>query len=289
MWCAASRKLQRTVNIGSKARCVGYSPDGGEIAVGCKNGGVHVLDAKSLIRVKWMKTLNEYVTDVKFSPDGTLLAAASADQRIDVYERKSGYKKIATCRGHSATVRHVDWCAQSKILRTVCGAYEILYFDGRTGRPVTANQRDTKWATWTSVLGFDVMGIWRDGFDGTDINAVDISEAAGAPDDKTLVVVADDDGGVSLYNYPCVVTRAAPARRRPLVARHECALARRRRALRVGWRPRPRRLPVAADTRAVAARRYLLLPKLIEYTTLKNGTNTGRQAPSPVLQLLVEV
>ena len=110
-----------------------------------------------------MKTLGEYVTDVKFSPDGELLAAASADQRIDVYERKGGYKKIATCRGHSATVRHLDWCVESKILRTVCGAYEILYFDARTGRQVTANQRDTKWATWTSVLGFDVMGIWRDG------------------------------------------------------------------------------------------------------------------------------
>ena len=202
VWCAASRKLQRTVNIGSKARCVGYSPDGGEIAVGCKNGGVHVLDAKSLIRVKWMKTLNEYVTDVKFSPDGTLLAAASADQRIDVYERKSGYKKIATCRGHSATVRHVDWCAQSKILRTVCGAYEILYFDGRTGRPVTANQRDTKWATWTSVLGFDVMGIWRDGSDGTDVNACDVSKS------RRHVACADDFGGVSLLNYPCVVEDA---------------------------------------------------------------------------------
>ena len=112
VWCAASRKLQRTVALGSKARCVGYSPDGGELAVGCKNGGVHVLDAKSLIRLKWMKTLSEYVTDVKFSPDGELLAAASADQRIDVYERKGGYKKIATCRGHSATVRHVDWCAR---------------------------------------------------------------------------------------------------------------------------------------------------------------------------------
>ena len=46
------------------------------------------------------------------------------------------------------------------------------------------------------------MGIWREGFDGTDVNAVHAS------DDGTLVVTADDRGGVCLYNFPCVEPRA---------------------------------------------------------------------------------
>ena len=32
-------------------------------------------------------------------------------------------------------------------------AYELLYFDPRTGRQVKENQRDTQWASWTCTLG----------------------------------------------------------------------------------------------------------------------------------------
>ena len=34
------------------------------------------------------------------------------------------------------------------------------------------NQRDAQWATWTCVLGFNVMGVWQKYTDGTDINAL---------------------------------------------------------------------------------------------------------------------
>ena len=71
---------------------------------------------------------------VHFSPDGRLLAACSNDQFIDVFDRSQGYKKIARCTGHSSTVRHVDWSADSAVIRTVCSAYEILYFSPRTVR-----------------------------------------------------------------------------------------------------------------------------------------------------------
>lgn len=49
--------------------------------------------------------------------------------------------------------------------------YEILYWNARSGKQVRQNTRDVRWATWTCVLGFPVMGIWEKGSDGTDINA----------------------------------------------------------------------------------------------------------------------
>jgi WD40 repeat protein len=64
------------------------------------------------------------------------------------------------------------------------------------------NQRDQKWATWTGVLGFDVMGIWPDFADGTDVNAIDRTRSG------RHVATADDFGGVKLFNYPCVVQDA---------------------------------------------------------------------------------
>lgn len=62
--------------------------------------------------------------------------------------------------------------------------------------------RDVDWATWTCVLGFPVMGIWRSDMDGTDINSCDRSRS------RQYLVTADDFGRVSLINYPAVVQHA---------------------------------------------------------------------------------
>lgn len=54
-------------------------------------------------------------------------------------------------------------------------SYEILYWtvqEGAAPKIDRSKQRDTKWAEWTSTLGFPVMGIWPEGTDGTDINSV---------------------------------------------------------------------------------------------------------------------
>ena len=204
VWCARTKRLKRAVGLpGNKARCVGFSPDGSRLAVGCVDGGVHVLDAKSLRRLKIIKTHADVVTDLKFSPCGSMLATCSADQFVDVFDAKlDAYKRLSRCAGHSATVRHLDWSADSETLRSVCSAYEILYFSPASGKQVMKNQRDQKWATWTGVLGFDVMGIWPDFADGTDVNAIDRTRSG------RHVATADDFGGVKLFNYPCVVQDA---------------------------------------------------------------------------------
>jgi hypothetical protein len=46
------------------------------------------------------------------------------------------YQRIARCQGHSSYIRHVDWSADSRVLQTSCGAYELLYFDAATGKQV---------------------------------------------------------------------------------------------------------------------------------------------------------
>ena len=33
--------------------------------------------------------------------------------------------------------------------------------------------KDVKWATYTCPIGFEALGIWPEGADGTDINAID--------------------------------------------------------------------------------------------------------------------
>jgi hypothetical protein len=66
----------------------------------------------------------------------------------------------------------------------------VLHFDARTGKQVKENQRDTRWHTWSSTLGFPVMGIWPPDSDGTDVNACERSPCG------AYLITADDFGKV---------------------------------------------------------------------------------------------
>ena len=52
------------------------------------------------------------------------------------------------------------------------------------------------WATSTCKLGWEVAGVFPQGADGTDINAVDASE------DRRHVVAGDDFGTICVYRFP---------------------------------------------------------------------------------------
>lgn len=55
------------------------------------------------------------INDVKFSPDGRLLASASFDKSIKVWNGKDG-KFLHSLRGHVASVYQISWSADSRLL-----------------------------------------------------------------------------------------------------------------------------------------------------------------------------
>ena len=52
------------------------------------------------------------------------------------------------------------------------------------------------WETATCKLGWEVMGVFPKGCDGTDVNGVDANA------DRTLIVSSDDFSSVNIYRYP---------------------------------------------------------------------------------------
>lgn len=141
----------------------------------------------------------EWIEVMSFSPDGKMLAVGSHDNHTYVY-RTSDWGLQGKCRGHSSYIMALDWCAESKILRTNCGAYELLFFVAETcdqdpsGR---SNYQNTMWASTTCKFLWQTEGIYPSGTDGTHVNSVCGSN------DKMLLATGDDYGLVNLFNDPC--------------------------------------------------------------------------------------
>ena len=205
---ATSRVVIKTAATGFAARACAWSqrPLGGlghHLCLGGADGRLGVLDEETLASVWQGRDSHRGVADVKYSPSGHALAAATMERHIDIYRTgEARYTRVARCRGHSSVVRHVDWSADGAALRSACSAYELLHWDSRSGKQLAASARDVEWATWTCTLGFPMLGIWPAGSDGTDVNAAD-RHPSGA-----LVATADDSGVVKLFNCPCVVEDA---------------------------------------------------------------------------------
>ena len=61
------------------------------------------------------------IAELKYSPDSRTLAVASHDQFIDLYDAEDdSYKRLYRCRGHSATVSHIDWSVDCKVITSQC-------------------------------------------------------------------------------------------------------------------------------------------------------------------------
>uniref|UniRef100_A0A8C1VEN0 EMAP like 2 n=1 Tax=Cyprinus carpio TaxID=7962 RepID=A0A8C1VEN0_CYPCA len=166
-----------------------------------------VLDTDTRDLVSMHTDGNEIISVVKYSPDGAYLAVASHDNFVYIYsvtENGRKYSRVGKCTGHSSFVTHLDWSTDSQFIVTNSGDYEILFWEASSGKHVTSADvvRNLEWATSTCVLGFSVFGIWPEGADGTDINALCRSH------DKNLLASADDFGKVHLFSNPCSQPRA---------------------------------------------------------------------------------
>lgn len=103
------------------------------------------------------------------------------------------------CKGASSYITHVDWDLQGKLLVVNTGARETLYFEAPKGKRVpvgSTEARQLQWATETSVLGTNAMGIWPPHSDVTDVNACAKSH------DGAVLATGDDFGLVKLFEYP---------------------------------------------------------------------------------------
>ncbi|XP_015194736.1 echinoderm microtubule-associated protein-like 1 isoform X2 [Lepisosteus oculatus] len=207
LWDSVTHQPIWSKTMDDAAQSAGFHPSGSVVAIGTQTGRWLVLDTESKDLVTVHTDGNEQLSVMRFSPDGNFLAIGSHDNYIYIYgvnENGRKYSRVGKCSGHSSFITHLDWSVDSQYLMSNSGDYEILYWIPSACKQVVSVEttRDIEWDTCTCTLGFHVFGLWPEGSDGTDINAVCRSHQ------KKLLVTGDDFGKVHLFSYPCSQFRA---------------------------------------------------------------------------------
>lgn len=182
--------------IGMKARSVAYSKDGNQICVGIVDGKIVVLSSDLKTIIATVTVASSWIQVLQYSPDGSTLAVGSHDSIMYLLDTKS-YSLRCKCKAHHSYITGIDFSSDSKVIQSVSGDYELLFWNKDGSRILSATDvRDVEWATTTCTLGWSVQGIWPLFSNGTDINAVDRS-----PDGQYLVS-GDDFRRIKLFSYP---------------------------------------------------------------------------------------
>ncbi|KFO23296.1 Echinoderm microtubule-associated protein-like 4 [Fukomys damarensis] len=208
MWHSLEHRLEWTRLLDEPGHCADFHPSGTVVAIGTHSGRWFVLDAETRDLVSIHTDGNEQLSVMRYSIDGTFLAVGSHDNFIYLYvvtESGRKYSRYGKCTGHSSYITHLDWSPDNKHIMSNSGDYEILYWDIEKSCKLIRNRsecKDTDWTTYTCVLGFHVFGVWPEGSDGTDINALVRSH------NRKVIAVADDFCKVHLFQYPCSKAKA---------------------------------------------------------------------------------
>ncbi|CAK9107654.1 Echinoderm microtubule-associated protein-like 6 (EMAP-6) (Echinoderm microtubule-associated protein-like 5-like) [Durusdinium trenchii] len=208
VWDVATHKLLKSQKLDTMGRAVAYSPDGSKIAVGLgakigkgrqkKDGSFVILNEKDLVMLHEGRNSKQWITDLKFSPDGATLALGSYDNAVYLYDIGGGYVVKGVFEGHNSFITHLDISVDGQFVQTNCGAYELKYCDANSGTniPAVSTLKDVQWTTWTCPLGWPVKGV-HDPQSLTELNSVDRSSSG------RLLACGDEFGRIDLRRFPC--------------------------------------------------------------------------------------
>ncbi|XP_059187042.1 WD repeat-containing protein 62 [Centropristis striata] len=113
-------------------RVLGISPDGQHLAAGDRCGNLRIFGLEFLDELVKIEAHDSEVLCLEFSPTSTgvkLLASASRDRLIHVFNLDKNYSLEQTLNDHSASITAIKFTGESPEVRMVsCGADKSIYF-----------------------------------------------------------------------------------------------------------------------------------------------------------------
>ena len=242
IWHTRSKKQINITEEGvipTNARAIDFSPDGSILAVGLGGkigerrtfgyathaGKIIILNVSTLEVEAVERNAKEMISRIRFSPDGSMIAVASYDTNIYLYNysKSSGLHFSKTLSGHTAYVLHMDFSIDGRILRSDDGNKDTNYWDAYGGKVIfnstNNNKRKSKqslqnmneirniqWASKTCPLDENCKGIWTGANSGVDdIRAMDFYPSRTPMNHLDgIIAIANDYGKIQLYKSPCL-------------------------------------------------------------------------------------
>ena len=226
-WNVSDRKLLAMVKLDAMSRCVTYSPDGNYIAVGLGGlvtgkdpvgpiGGFKILQDEDLAIATEGRDARQWVTAIKFSPDGRGMALSSRDAKLYLYDVEDAYKLGNVFKKAKGAILNFDYSDDSTFIQLNDETGSLLFCDATTGMQIpSANElRDLEWGSLTCTMQWSMRGLWPARSDASGPNTVasvnNVAVSQKIPDSSTtaakqqqLVARFDPDGQVTVFNYPC--------------------------------------------------------------------------------------
>ena len=134
-----------------QGRAVAYCKENGHVAVSNNMGKVSIRLKDNLdTKIKSLKNAAEWNEVMKYSPCGKYLAVGSHDNHVYIYNVKEDYALLANFGKHNSFITALDWTSDSTFIRSVCGAYEKLYFNVSNKEFDSDGLNTTKGMIWAS-------------------------------------------------------------------------------------------------------------------------------------------
>lgn len=181
VWSLSQRRCLRRSTVEVAGRCAGWSPDGTHIAIGIggdptmntKDGAIMILASNSLDVIFEDRKAKFTISDVKYSPSGTVLVVVSRDGKVYLHDCTSEnaaqqYRLLTVIplELKDAFVTHIDFNTSSTILKLSTSTCELLHYDlgeypyqSAQVIPLATTVRDESWATNHVPYGWLIKGI----------------------------------------------------------------------------------------------------------------------------------
>jgi WD40 repeat protein/tetratricopeptide (TPR) repeat protein len=137
VWEVATGTEHRILNGGCGILCLTFSPDGKTLAAGAAHEcHVKLFEVPSGKRLGVLRSSEGWIHDVAYSPDGKLLAFASADHTARLWRVHSAtrHQEVRALRGHSFEVSRVAFSSDGTRLATCSSDRTVRIWHVPTGR-----------------------------------------------------------------------------------------------------------------------------------------------------------
>lgn len=170
VWSYNLRRCQRRVDVEAASRALCFSPNGERIVVGLggdptqatKDGAFMILKSDTLEIVLEDRKAKLYITQIKYTPDGNIVAMASADSKVYLHAADN-YAYLRTVElpvSPNTRADSMDFSLSGHLLRVSTNQEELFFFKTESGDVITAplDVRDEKWSSNSCPYTWDSQG-----------------------------------------------------------------------------------------------------------------------------------